>query len=88
VTAAAVVDTAGEHKDDAERLVRFLLTRKAQEFYARETREYPLAAGVAPVIQDLPALSQIQSPGLDLSSLGGQLTRTKELIEQSGLEQG
>jgi iron(III) transport system substrate-binding protein len=88
VTAAAVLDTAGEHKEDAERLVRFLLTRKAQEFYARETREYPLAAGVAPVVRDLPALSEIQSPTLDLSRLGGQLTRTKELIEQSGLEQG
>jgi iron(III) transport system substrate-binding protein len=88
VTAAAVLDTAGDHKQDAERLVRFLLTRKAQEFYARETREYPLAAGVAPVVRDLPALSEIQSPAVDLSSLGGQLTRTKDLIEQSGLEQG
>jgi iron(III) transport system substrate-binding protein len=88
VTAAAVLDTAGEHKADAERFVDFLLTRKAQEFYARETLEYPLAAGVAPVIEDLPALAEIQSPSLDLSSLGGQLTRTKELIEQSGLEQG
>jgi iron(III) transport system substrate-binding protein len=88
VTAAAVLETAGDRKEDAERLVRFLLARKAQEFYARETREYPLASGVAPVIEDLPSLSEIQSPALDLSSLGGELTRTKELIEQSGLEQG
>jgi iron(III) transport system substrate-binding protein len=88
VTAAAVLDTAGDSKKDAERFVRFLLTRKSQEFYARETREYPLSAGVAPVVEDLPSLSEIQSPSLDLSSLGGQLTRTKELIEQSGLEQG
>ena len=88
VTAAGVLDTAGDHKKDAERFVDFLLTRKAQEFYAEETLEYPLAAGVAPVVEDLPPLSEIQSPSLDLSSLGGQLTRTKELIEQSGLEQG
>jgi iron(III) transport system substrate-binding protein len=88
VTAAGVLDTAGDHKKDAERFVDFLLTRKAQEFYAQETLEYPLAAGVAPVVEDLPPLSEIQSPSLDLSSLGGQLTRTKELIEQSGLEQG
>jgi iron(III) transport system substrate-binding protein len=68
--------------------VRFLLSRDAQEFYARETLEYPLTAGVEPVIEDLPSLSEIESPELDLSSLGGELTRTKELIEQSGLEQG
>jgi iron(III) transport system substrate-binding protein len=88
VTAAAVLDSAGDRKSDAERFVRFLQTRKAQDFYARETKEYPLTAGVVPVVQDLPNLSEIQSPSLDLSSLGGQLTRTKELIEQSGLEQG
>lgn len=88
VTAAASLDSAGDRKDDADRLVRFLLTRKAQEFYARETKEYPLAAGVAPTVRDLPNLSDIQSPSLDLSRLGGELTRTKELIEQSGLEQG
>jgi iron(III) transport system substrate-binding protein len=88
VTAAAVLDSAGDNRQDAERFVRFLLTRRAQEFYARETKEYPLAAGVAPVVKDLPSLSEIQSPSLDLSRLGGELTRTKELIEQSGLEQG
>jgi iron(III) transport system substrate-binding protein len=88
VTAAAVLDTAGDRSGDADRLVRFLLSRAAQEFYARETLEYPLAAGVAPVIADLPSLSEIESPRLDLSRLGGQLTRTKELIERSGLEQG
>jgi iron(III) transport system substrate-binding protein len=88
VTAVGVLDSAGDRKGDAERFVRFLQTSKAQEFYARQTKEYPLTAGVAPVVQDLPGLSEIQSPSLDLGSLGGQLTRTKELIEQSGLEQG
>lgn len=88
VTAAAVLDTAGDRRGDAERLVRFLLSREAQEFYAQETLEYPLVTGVEPVVEDLPALSEIESPDLDLSSLGGELTRTKELIERSGLEQG
>jgi iron(III) transport system substrate-binding protein len=88
VTAAAVLDGAGDGKAEADRFVGFLLTRRAQEFYARETKEYPLARGVPPVVKDLPGLSEIQSPSLDLSSLGGELTRTKELIEQSGLEQG
>ncbi len=86
VTAAGVLDTADD-PSDAERFIEFLLSRPAQTFYAEETLEYPLAAGVEPVVADLPPLEEIESPPLDLSSLGGELTRTKELIEQSGLEQ-
>jgi iron(III) transport system substrate-binding protein len=86
VTAAGVLDTADD-PSNAERFVEFLLSRTAQRFYAEETLEYPLAAGVEPAVADLPPLEEIESPPLDLSSLGGQLTRTKELIEQSGLEQ-
>ncbi len=86
VTAAGVLDTADD-PGDAERFIEFLLSKPAQEFYAEETLEYPLAAGVGPVVEDLPGLDEIESPPLDLSGLGGELTRTKELIEQSGLEQ-
>jgi iron(III) transport system substrate-binding protein len=86
VTAAGVL-RSGDSDADAERLIEYLLSEHAQEFYARETLEYPLAAGVEPVIEDLPPLDAIQSPELDLSSLGGELTETKQLIERSGLEQ-
>ncbi|MGH9033609.1 MAG: ABC transporter substrate-binding protein, partial [Acidimicrobiia bacterium] len=86
VTAAGVL-RSGDSDADAERLVEYLLSQQAQEFYARETLEYPLAAGVEPVVADLPPLASIQSPELDLSSLGGELTETKQLIERSGLEQ-
>jgi len=86
VTAVGVLDTADDPRD-AERFVEFLLSKQAQKFYAAQTLEYPLAAGVAPVVEDLPPLEEIQSPQLDLSSLGGQLEKTKELIERSGLEQ-
>jgi iron(III) transport system substrate-binding protein len=86
VTATAILDTAGE-KDAARRFVEFLLSRKAQRYYANETLEYPLAAGVEPAITDLPPLDEIVSPAIDLSSLGGGLERTKELISESGLEQ-
>ncbi len=86
VTAAGVLRTAGDDAD-AERFVDYLLSEHAQEFYAEETLEYPLAAGVEPVVEDLPPLESIQSPELDLSSLGGELAETKRLIERSGLEQ-
>jgi len=86
VTAVGVLDTANDEAD-AQRFVEFLLSRSAQQFYAEETLEYPLAAGVEPVVEDLPPLEEIQSPELDLGSLGEQLTATKQLIERSGLEQ-
>jgi iron(III) transport system substrate-binding protein len=87
VTATAILDTA-DKKSEAEKFIDFLLSEKAQEYYANETLEYPLAAGVKPAITDLPPLDEIVAPEIDLSSLGGGLERTKELIEQSGLEQG
>ena len=86
VTATAILDTT-DQKRDAERFIEFLLSKQAQEYYANETLEYPLAAGVKPAITDLPPLDEIVSPAIDLSSLGGGLERTKELIAQSGLEQ-
>jgi iron(III) transport system substrate-binding protein len=86
VTAAAVLDTAGDRQDDANRLVEYLLSRDAQEFFAEQTLEYPLAAGVDPLVEDLPPLDDIAAPRLELDSLGGGLQRTRELIRESGLE--
>ncbi|MCZ7535322.1 MAG: iron ABC transporter substrate-binding protein [Acidimicrobiia bacterium] len=85
VTTAAVLDSS-DHTDDATRLVEFLLSKEAQEYFAAETFEYPLAAGVKPAIEDLPALDSIAAPHIDLSDLGGGLQRTREMIRDSGLE--
>ncbi|MDZ4827675.1 MAG: iron ABC transporter substrate-binding protein [Actinomycetota bacterium] len=84
-TAVGVLDTAGGQAENAERLAEFLLTREAQEYFATETFEYPLAAGVDPP-SDLPALDSPASPEIDFSALGGGLQRTRELIRDSGLE--
>jgi iron(III) transport system substrate-binding protein len=84
-TAVGVLDTGADHAADAERFIDFLLSKQAQEYFARETFEYPLAAGARPAA-DLPPLDSIASPKVDLSSLGGGLQRTRELIRDSGLE--
>lgn len=84
VTAIGILDSS----DDPERageLVRFMLGRSAQEFFSRRTFEYPLAAGVRPA-DVLPALSDINITSYDFDRLGGGLERTKELIDESGLE--
>lgn len=86
VTAAAVLDTAGDRAEDAERLIEFLLSSEAQQFFAEETLEYPLATGAEPALDTLPALDEIAAPRLDLDDLGGGLQRTRELIRESGLE--
>jgi iron(III) transport system substrate-binding protein len=84
-TAVGILDTAGDQKENAQKFVDFLLAREAQEYFAAETFEYPLAAGVEPAV-DLPALDSLEAPAVDLSSLGGGLQRTREMIRESGLE--
>ncbi|MDP8959748.1 MAG: iron ABC transporter substrate-binding protein [Actinomycetota bacterium] len=84
VTAVAVLDTA-EQPEQAEEFVSFLLSEEAQRYFSQQTFEYPLAAGVEAAV-DLPPLEEIDSPALDFDRLGGGLERTKQLIDQSGLE--
>jgi iron(III) transport system substrate-binding protein len=50
-----------ENRPAAERFVRFLLGREAQRYFADETKEYPLAAGVRPD-PALTPLSEIDAP--------------------------
>lgn len=83
VTAASVMDTS-DQKDDAERLIEYLLGETAQRYFAEETVEYPLAAGVEP-IEGLFPLEEIVSARVDLEELGS-LDRTLELIDESGLD--
>lgn len=85
VTAAAVVDQTHDRKT-AERFVRYLLSKPAQTHLAEDEFEYPLARGVK-ALGDLLPLSKVDAPQLDLSTLGGGLLRTRELIAESGLEQ-
>lgn len=82
VTAASVLE-ASDQKEDAQRLVAYLLSADAQRYFATETLEYPLAAGVEPV-EGLFPLSEIVSVRVDLQELGS-LERTLELIDDSGL---
>ncbi|HZJ25773.1 MAG TPA: iron ABC transporter substrate-binding protein [Acidimicrobiia bacterium] len=85
VTAAGVLESS-DNPADARRLIEYLLSEDAQQFFAEETFEYPLAAGVEPVVADLPPIADIEAPSLELSSLGDRFRTTRALIEQAGLE--
>ncbi|GMU79577.1 MAG: iron ABC transporter substrate-binding protein [Acidimicrobiia bacterium] len=84
-TSAGVLDT-NDRGSEAHKLVDFLLSKRAQEFFAERTFEYPLVAGVEPVAGK-PPLASIEAPRLELGSLGGELARTRQMIADSGLEQ-
>ena len=83
VTAAGILDTA-PNRPEAEELVRFLLSPEAQEYFADETLEYPLAAG-APPAGDLPPLDTLATDRVDFGVLGDDFETTLEMIRQSGL---
>lgn len=83
VTAAGILDSAGQVAD-AHRLLDFLLAEEAQTFFAEETFEYPLAAGVDPAAGVTP-LANVAVTTFDLGRLGGDLAATIEMIDKSGL---
>jgi iron(III) transport system substrate-binding protein len=86
VTAAAVLESS-DRSDDGHRLIEYLLDDESQRYFADETFEYPLAAGVEPS-DAVPPLDEITFHRVDLDELGGGLEATTQLIEQSGLRSG
>lgn len=83
VTAAAILDSA-PNRAEAEELVRFLLSEESQQYFAEETREYPLVEGVAPA-GDLPPLDTLATDRVDFGVLGEEFATTIEMIRESGL---
>lgn len=84
ITTATAVIGGSEQRDDAQELVRFLLSEEAQRYFSGETFEYPLAQDVE-ADPSVPPLSEINTTTIDLDQLGGGLARTAELIQDSGL---
>ncbi|MFD3740541.1 iron ABC transporter substrate-binding protein [Streptomyces sp. NPDC058629] len=68
----------------AQKAVGFLLSAEAQTYFADQTKEYPLAAGVTSKVENLPPLSSIDAPAIDLSKLES-LKVTLEMIQEAGM---
>jgi iron(III) transport system substrate-binding protein len=81
--AGAGILNGSEHPDAAERFVEYLLSDDAQQYFADETFEYPLVEGVD-ANEALPALSEIETPAIDLSNLA-DLEGTLELMREAGV---
>jgi iron(III) transport system substrate-binding protein len=85
--AGAGVLASAKHPDAAERFVEFLLADEQQRFYTEEAEEaeIPLVDGIPPK-EGVPTLDELASrgPAVDLSSFGGELERTLELLNETG----
>jgi len=85
VNAAGVgILATSDHEEAAQRFVGFLLGPEAQTYFAENTFEYPLAAGVEPV-GDLPPLEELVSPDVTLDRLGDELEPTLRMLNEVGL---
>jgi iron(III) transport system substrate-binding protein len=80
---AGILASAGAPAS-AEAFVTFLLSTEAQEYFARETFEYPLVPGVASS-GDLPPIDSIPTPAVNLSDLAPVLDLATDLVAEAGL---
>lgn len=69
--------------EGAQAFASYLIGNSAQEYFAKETKEYPLIEGVEPS-GDMPQLGELQPPAVDLSQLS-DLEATQELLVETGL---
>jgi len=82
VAGAGILGTA-DHADAARTFVEYLLSPDAQAYFATETKEYPLVAGIE-ADPALPPLEEIGTPRIDLSDLS-DLEGTLELLQETGV---
>lgn len=84
IITAATVTAASDDVDDANELLRYLLSAPVQRYFSDQTFEYPLAAGVEPA-EVLPPLSALEIGSVDFDALGGGFEETTTIIEASGI---
>ena len=81
--AGAGLLSASERQDAGRRFIEFMLSEDSQRYFASETFEYPLVAGITGP-QGTPPLDQLQVPDLDLSALA-DLDGTLRLLQDVGV---
>ncbi|HXG75573.1 MAG TPA: iron ABC transporter substrate-binding protein [Gaiellaceae bacterium] len=83
--AGAGVLASSDAREEAERLVEFLLSDEGQRFYVEEAEEaeYPLVAGIQ-AREGLPPLEELDGPDVDLTAFGAELAETVELLRETG----
>ncbi|MER5217822.1 iron ABC transporter substrate-binding protein [Streptomyces sp. NPDC002838] len=83
VAGAGILADSGQ-SGTAQKAVDYLLSKEAQTYFADQTKEYPLAAGVTSTVEDLPALESLEAPDIDLGKLES-LQETLAMLQDVGL---
>ncbi|MFG3436936.1 iron ABC transporter substrate-binding protein [Nonomuraea sp. NPDC047897] len=68
----------------ARKAVDYLLSAEAQTYFADQTKEYPLAAGVTSKVEGLPPLESLGAPKIDLGKLSS-LRETLAMLQETGM---
>ena len=82
VNGAGILATSN-HVDDAERFLGFMLSKVAQHYFASQTFEYPLVAGIITDRLIVP-VDQLELPDVDLSKLD-DVKGTQKLLRDLGI---
>ncbi len=80
--AGAGILASGTHQEDALAFVQYLISDEGQTYFTESTSEYPVVDGVASPV-DLPPITEVGSPEIDLSDLA-DLQGTVELLTEVG----
>lgn len=80
---AGIIDGT-DMPEAAREFVEFLLSEEAQEYFTKETFEFPLIDGVASA-EGVPAIDEITAPDIDLSKLHEVLPDATRLVSEAGL---
>lgn len=81
VAGVGVLDSS-ENKEEAFEFIRFLLSRRGQEYFVESSKEYPVIEGIEQP-DEVPPLDELPSPDLDLADLTG-LQETLALMQETG----
>jgi len=79
----AGVTKAARHRQDAVKLLEFLVSDKAQRWYAQANQEYPVKAGVA-ASETLRSWGGFKADSLNLSRLGELNAKAVKLMDRVG----
>lgn len=84
IPSSASVLASSDRQEAAQRFIAFLLEKDAQEYFAEETFEYPLADGVT-AADGVPPLGSLRPPPGEQPDELGDIATTGKLIAEAGL---
>lgn len=82
IAGAGILNTS-DKPDEARQFIDFMLSQKAQQYFADETFEYPLIEGVE-THPELVPLAELEPPAIDLGDLA-DLSATLNLLRDAGV---